>query len=293
MERMVEKIATIIREEFPEIGEFHLEEREVFKTNRAITGITLVTKENQICPTVYPPATYDPGIAKKLAYALVDGVKSTAKIGEDINAIRDFAKCREKILCFAVNTAKNKNYIANRPYIDRGELAECFYLPFKNEEMGEGTIMVTDAMMKAWGATPELLHTCAEENIKRDLVMDPLASALEAMGMGMELEMTPPPVMVCTTRTKTNGAGIIFFPHLLREKLGTEDEYYIIPSSIHEILLFPKQETEAEDVEMERDHLKKMIFEVNRTALAPEEFLSDNLFCLEGDFLSDLGCFQP
>lgn len=291
MTALKNEIERIIKEQFPEIGEFQLEEREVYKANCVLKGLTLVVeKGNNICPTVYPPATYDPGIAKKLAYALVDGVKKT-DISEDIKAIRDFEKSREKILSFAVNTAKNQEYLANRPYINRGELAECFYLPYEEKEIGKGIIVVSTPMMKEWGVTPEILHACAEENTKRELVIAPLASALEAMGV--EMEMTPPPVMVVTNRNKTNGGGTIFFPHLLREKLGTEDEYYIIPSSIHEILLFPKQETEENDVELEKDHLKKMIYEVNRTALAPEEFLSDNLFFLEGDNLSDIGCYQP
>ena len=45
-----------------------------------------------------------------------------------------------------------------------------------------------------------------------------------------------------------------------------------IPSSVHEFLLVPRER------EQDREELKKMIAEVNRTELPPEEVLSDHLY---------------
>lgn len=46
----------------------------------------------------------------------------------------------------------------------------------------------------------------------------------------------------------------------------------MIPSSVHEFLLVPRER------EQDREELKKMIAEVNRTELPPEEVLSDHLY---------------
>ena len=54
------------------------------------------------------------------------------------------------------------------------------------------------------------------------------------------------------------------------DKLG--GDFYIIPSSIHETLLFP-----AKDVENYHD-LEAMVREVNETQVLPEERLSDNVY---------------
>ena len=48
---------------------------------------------------------------------------------------------------------------------------------------------------------------------------------------------------------------------------------YIIPSSIHEVILLPDSGKEPDATA-----LKEMIREVNSTQVAPEEILSDNLY---------------
>ena len=56
----------------------------------------------------------------------------------------------------------------------------------------------------------------------------------------------------------------------IAEKTGKN--YYIIPSSVHEVILLEETgEEKAED-------LKKIIREVNRTHVSAEEVLSDNLY---------------
>jgi hypothetical protein len=45
-----------------------------------------------------------------------------------------------------------------------------------------------------------------------------------------------------------------------------------VTSSVHEFLLVPRER------EQDREELKKMIAEVNRTELPPEEVLSDHLY---------------
>ena len=54
------------------------------------------------------------------------------------------------------------------------------------------------------------------------------------------------------------------------EKTGKS--LYILPSSIHEVILLP------EDCVKKADHLIRMVSEVNRTQLEPEEVLSDAVY---------------
>ena len=92
----------------------------------------------------------------------------------------------------------------------------------------------------------------------------------ELMG---EVEPAMPGVYVCTNESKHHGASALMYPNFMDEvadKLG--GDFYIIPSSIHETLLFP-----AKDVENYHD-LEAMVREVNETQVAPEERLSDNVY---------------
>ena len=68
------------------------------------------------------------------------------------------------------------------------------------------------------------------------------------------------------------GSGVIAYPKILdmaAEKLG--GSFYIIPSSIHEVILLPASLIDPEPV-------VSIIKEVNKSVVSPEERLSDNLY---------------
>ena len=78
---------------------------------------------------------------------------------------------------------------------------------------------------------------------------------------------------VLSNDKKAYGAACMLYPGVL-ERLAEEEgsSLYIMPSSVHETILL------ADNGRLEPDELKKMISEVNRTQVAPEDVLSDNLY---------------
>ena len=81
------------------------------------------------------------------------------------------------------------------------------------------------------------------------------------------------PLYVLTNRHGTDGAGCTLYPDLLKdfsEALGSS--FYIIPSSVHEVLFLPADDTDKSG------ELREMIKEVNDTQLIPEEILSYSLY---------------
>ena len=80
------------------------------------------------------------------------------------------------------------------------------------------------------------------------------------------------PLYVLTNAIGINGAATIFYPGALEafaQEVG--QDFYILPSSIHEVLLIAKSE-----VEDSRD-LKDMVWEANRTVVSERERLSDQV----------------
>ncbi|MDE7183556.1 MAG: hypothetical protein K2O40_03555 [Lachnospiraceae bacterium] len=81
------------------------------------------------------------------------------------------------------------------------------------------------------------------------------------------------PVYVLSNRERLQGAACMLYPDLLRRLAdATDSSYYIIPSSIHELLIVPT------DGFMDREEIKEMIREVNDTQVKPEERLSYSLY---------------
>ena len=80
-------------------------------------------------------------------------------------------------------------------------------------------------------------------------------------------------MFIATVPDKNSGAGVLAYQDFMdqaAEKIG--GDFYVIPSSIHEILLVP------DNGEVQAEGLKEMVQEVNATEVSPEEKLSDNVY---------------
>ncbi len=95
-----------------------------------------------------------------------------------------------------------------------------------------------------------------------------------------EWEPDGEPMIILTNRDKSNGAGVIFCDGILKkihEKVG---DFYVLPSSIHEVIIVPEEYTEAST-----EDLREMVMEVNRTQVSEDDYLSDHVFKYDGQFL--------
>ncbi len=87
-----------------------------------------------------------------------------------------------------------------------------------------------------------------------------------------------PAMFVLTNKDGVDGATCIVYRGLLeriRRRLGKG--FYIIPSSVHEVLILP------ENTDYDRDSLEKLVAEVNSTVVAPMDVLSDNVYYYPDD----------
>ena len=82
---------------------------------------------------------------------------------------------------------------------------------------------------------------------------------------------------VMTNTMKLNGATCITYPHAIENFANEHDsDVYIIPSSIHEVILIP-------DISCSREYIDEMIRDVNRRQLDPVDVLSDHVYMYRRD----------
>jgi len=150
----------------------------------------------------------------------------------------------------------------------------------------KGTYGVKEEMLKAIGISKEELLEAMKRNVERELVHLPMKEMMIAVNPEMAdiLNEMPseglenPDLVVVTNKEKFNGAGIIAYPDLigrLGKKHNLGDKFIIIPSSIHELLLWEWDESISEKA------IGGMIQEVNSNEVSPEEILSDSPFIYE------------
>lgn len=83
----------------------------------------------------------------------------------------------------------------------------------------------------------------------------------------------PFPIYVLSNQHRLNGSSCILYQHLLHDfarRIGSD--FYILPSSVHEVLLIPA------DNQISMSTLSSMVRDVNSSQLAREEILSDHVY---------------
>ena len=84
------------------------------------------------------------------------------------------------------------------------------------------------------------------------------------------------PMTVLTIKDLTNGAGVIFCNAVLQKIYAKIGKFYILPSSIHEVIIVPIS------CGMDRNELEEMVKVVNRDEVAPADRLSDRVYLYDG-----------
>lgn len=81
-----------------------------------------------------------------------------------------------------------------------------------------------------------------------------------------------PKMIVISNEKKMNGASVILYPNVLRDLWEQNGDFYLIPSSVHEVILIK----DSEDIK--EKELNLTIQNVNQTQLLLEEVLSNHAY---------------
>lgn len=204
----------------------------------------------------------------------------------------DIGPIKEKIVCKLINEEANQQFLQDKPYFKLEDLAVVYQILMDKTGEGTATITITDNLMDGYGITLEELHDQALQNmdtlqphsfkgmnetvaemIAVDIARDQNIGMDEAKEMAMQMMPNIPDTMyVLTNDTKVNGAAAILNDDIRQEIAEKVGEFYMLPSSIHETLIIPK------DAGMGFKELEQMVQEVNQTQVAPGERLSDHVY---------------
>lgn len=190
----------------------------------------------------------------------------------DVSFIYDWEQVKSKVVFKLINKERNGNLLNGLPYQEVLDLAMVFYLTLYD---GKATMLIENKHMKLWNVEVEELESIALENTPRIFPARfcPLDEVFEEI-TGGEMEKGGK-LHIVTNNTKMLGAGVILYPKML-EKIAEwfQTDFYIIPSSIHEMLIWPRDEETEKDVE----NFTEIIHVINTTQLEPEEILGDGVY---------------
>lgn len=251
-------------------------------------GISIRTEDTNIAPKVYLEEfyrNYDYGMPVETVCQKVAEEYQRHMVRElpfDVEVVKNFDIAKEHLTTKVVAAKNNKVLLRERPSTKLDDLAVFYQIDIGKFADGTASIPVTNEIMRNWGVSVSEIHKIAVENTER-INPSTLGSITGAM-FGMEEnyfisdDYTPDsPLLVLSNTDRFGGASVIANQEILdRVSEIINDDYYLFPSSVHEVLVFPKEI--AKDMGMTPKEMGQMVREVNATQVDKEEQLSDHVY---------------
>lgn len=245
-------------------------------------GITVSEKGIHISPTIYLEEYFQQfqegkpieKIVEKILQ-LYEEVKCSHPCEESL--LQNYEELKGKFACKLIHRGKNEKLLNDIPYVPWMDLAIVVFVLLEVSPYGTATVLVRKEHLEIWGVTEAQLFDEAKKNtpILLPYQFCPMRKLLReicpyAVDEGEEEEES---LYVLSNKLRSFGAASMLYEGIL-EKVGQKlgENYYILPSSIHEVIVVPESKSPV------KQDLEEMVREINETQVEEEEVLSDRVY---------------
>lgn len=292
-------------------GDFRVSVHKVIKNNDIeLDALTITESENCISPTIYLTHYFNEYEEGRDLFDIVNDIitlyeEHKGKLEFDTDFFKEFDLIKDKIAYKVINAAGNQKLLQDVPYIPLLDLAIVFYCLIESDFTGSATALIHHSHLKLWNIDITQLYNVAYENtprmlkyelkdmneiikemfledlIKQRTFSNSLSDDSYEEGcmehivdeMATDFETNKVPMYVLTNEQKINGAACMLYQGVLEEfALREEEDLYILPSSIHEVIIVPATS------DISKEQLDLMVKQVNEEEVAPGDILSDHVY---------------
>ena len=282
-----EEVKRRIMEDLKDFHIVEIRETNVSKNNGLnLHGISPVIEGTNITPNIYLDKIYEmytetgdlESNISRIENVLAESIKNVPS--ETLNIAKDFVKTdfvKNKIVMKLINAKNNEEFLKTHPHDNVMDLAIIYKVRLSNE----ASITITNEHLKNWDFDESKLYEIARENMKtlmpaQIISMDELLTHNQDLPEELKEAMDNTPnenkQWVVTNEQRFDGAVNILFSENL-EKLANiiKHDFYILPSSVHEVICINENLGDPEAV-------NQMVREVNATESSPEEVLANHIY---------------
>lgn len=281
-----------VKERFPE--KVKIEIHKVLKNNSTeLDGLVILAPEQKLSPNFYLQMyfeEYKKGVdIASLAKQIEETYYKVLCDEENLELDMSFENCEEKIIFRLVSYDRNSLLLQTVPHLRFLDMAVTFHILLRQDEEGIGSVRITNQLSHTWDLDAEALFDLAKANTKRIFpqkaysmtsmmkkILDFEKNGENQAGFDVgaaEQTLQADEPYVITNSNGINGASVILYTDILKEIGGfLGEDYYLLPSSIHEMLAIPVS------APMDEKEMHEMVEEVNRSCVVSEEILSDSVY---------------
>lgn len=293
-----------VRRRFPK--EVTVEIRRILKNNSLeLDSLVILQKRETISPNFYLQLYYGEYQRGKTVDALAEQIEESyyqaLESEENLELDLSYISCAGKIIFRLVSYERNAELLQKVPYKRFLDMAVTFHILLRKDAEGIGSVRITNSLLALWDLDVEALFLLARENTER-IFPKQMCSMFSMMEQIFNLDDRNKPEQddiaeevwcetffggweeirsigtadepyVVTNSNGINGAAVILYPNTLKE-IGEAfgEDYYLLPSSIHEWLVI------SASASMGVEEMREMVQEVNTSCVAKEEILSDAVY---------------
>lgn len=260
----------------------------VIKNNSVeLDGICLHKHGESLSPTVYLNNFYEQYQDGRPLKSILNEIISI--LSQDIPKLEisdtlldDYDAIHPSIILRIVNYEKNSHLLENCPYLPFCDLAITFRWLVHQDASGIASALITNRELERWNVSIDELYQAAIKNTMRmfpssiRLMQDVLSEYLSNNVAYPSITSLPEPdfqVYVLTNTSHINGSTCVVYEHLLHDfskQIGSD--LYILPSSIHEVLLVPTK------YDLQENDLLALVQHANQTVVEITDYLSDSIY---------------
>ena len=233
------------------------------------TGILFKQTDSNLAPTIYLEEFYQKYLQGQQVPDLADSICNIyqeIRVKKTCNCqnLFDFENVKEHIVYKLIRRDANEELLKKIPYEPFLDLAVVYYIQIDNTRFGSAAIQIRNEHLRYWRVEKEEIRRLAEKNTPRIYPV--------------QIQQIVRFMYVATNEQCSLGAAVMRYPNLCEKVRGMiGEDFYILPSSIHEVILVP------ESFGQEPDRMAEMVKEINQTGVAPEEVLSDSVYYFDGE----------
>lgn len=275
-----------------------------------LNALTVLHNSKNISPTIYLNDYYDEYLngrpINEIVYDIYSFYEEHSLAFElDMSFFMNFENVSGRVLYKLINFDSNTKLLSDVPHIRYLDLAIVFYCIIENDSIGRASTLIHTSHLDLWGISEETLMEHAINNTPVILpsCITPISSLIRQFFLSKLQEdlsdNLPPanileekanefleqiynenavPMYVLTNTSGTQGAICILYDNVLKEFSNSIDSnLYIIPSSIHEVILVPYSDN------LSVEELNLMVSDVNTRELSSVDILSNHIYLYDRD----------
>lgn len=277
-EQFIEAVETMVREKAKDASQVRL--TKVSKNNALeLQGICISTDGDAMSPIIYLHDFYERYQRGEDLEQITDCILTLSrehKKSHGMEVFFEFEQMKDKIFYRLVHFEKNETMLKSMPHIRYLDLAITFHCLVRQEDEEIGTLRITNEHLRYWNINSDTLLALASQNTPNlfPCLIRTMGEVISEMLPDSEGEcVCPTPMYVLTNTSGINGATVILYQDVLQRLSRTlESDFYILPSSVHEVIAVPVTNGFA------KQELSAMVEEINNSQVAPEEVLSGQVY---------------